>query len=167
MVAIELEKDPPRMEEIEKRLKEFLDGRFAGFSRGTGEVDEASRRTLLHACDLACAESCAAGVFREVKCNSPDWPAFFRNLSARGSATEYERLDAGTIRAMYNHYGCDLVWVGPGQSRALRECSAANLRENLPQALDIPVSVEVETSILRGGKRCVLIAPLNLEPRIG
>jgi hypothetical protein len=159
-----MNKEPSGMDEIEKGLKEFLDYWFAGFSRGIDEVDEASRRKILHACGAACAESYTAGVFREVKRNSPDLDSFLANLSARGSGSKYERLGDDTIRATYNACGCDLVRLGLMKSPMLCECSAANLAENLRQALEIPVSAAVETSILRGGRNCVLIAKLNLLP---
>ncbi len=151
------------MDEIEKGVKEFLDYWFAGFSRGLGEVDDASRRKILHACGAACAESYTAGVFREVKRNSPDLDSFLANLSARGSGSNYERLDEDIIRATYHACGCDLVRLGLVKSPALCECSAANLAENLRQALEVPVSAAVETSILRGAKNCVLIARLHPE----
>jgi hypothetical protein len=149
------------MDEIEKGLREFLDYWFAGFSRGLEELDEPSRKKVLSACGKACAQSYTIQVFREVKEKSTDLDSFWRNLSARVSGSKYEKLDERTIRATYAACGCDLVRLGLVQSPPLCECSAANLRENIEQSLGMSASVKVVSSILRGGKNCVLIAVLN------
>jgi len=149
------------MDEIEKGLKEFLDYWFAGCMRGIEMLDEPSQRKVLHACGKACADSYTAQVFRQVKQNSPDLDSFLQNLSRRGSGSRYERMGPNTIRATYNQCGCDLVRLGLVKSPILCECSAANLRENLQQALGISTSVAVESSILRGGTHCVLIVSLE------
>jgi hypothetical protein len=153
------------MDEIEPGLKEFLDYWFAGCMRGLEELDGPSRAKVLSECGKACAQSYTVQVFREVKEKSADADSFWRNLSARGSGSKYDKLAANTIRATYNSCGCDLVRLGLVKSPALCECSAANLRENIEQSLGIPASVTVETSILRGGKQCVLIVALNPETR--
>ncbi len=151
------------MDEIEKGLKEFLDYWFAGFVRGIDALDESSQRTVLHACGKACAQSYTVQVFREVEKKSGDLDSFLQNLSRPGSGTKYERIGSNTIRATYSSCGCDLVRLGLVNSPTLCECSAANLRENLEQSLGISASVAVESSILRGGTHCVLIATIRSE----
>ncbi|MGB7537116.1 MAG: hypothetical protein WBM17_01130 [Anaerolineales bacterium] len=152
------------MEEIDKGLKEFLDYWFAGFTRGLEELDPPSREKVLSECGKACAQSYTIQVFREVREKSPDPDSFWRNLSARFTGSKFEKLDERTVRATYGACGCDLVRLGMVKSPALCECSAANLRENIEQSLGIPASVMVESSILRGGKNCVLIVTLIPEP---
>lgn len=149
------------MDEIEKGLKEFLDYWYAGFMRGIEALDEPSRKKVLAECGKACAESYTVQVFREAKQNSVDLDSFLRNLSQKGSGSKYERIGENTIRATYNKCGCDLVRLGLVKSPTLCECSAANLRENLQQSLGKSASVAVESSILRGGTHCVLIATLE------
>ncbi len=152
------------MDEIEKGLKEFLDYWFTGFMRGMESLDEPSRRQVFRECGKACAQSYTVQVFREVRQNSEGLDSFLRNLSQKGSGSKYERVGTNTIKATYYTCGCDLVRLGLVKSPALCECSAANLRENLQQALGISVSVEVESSILRGGTSCVLIATMETKP---
>jgi len=149
------------MAEIEKGLKEFLDYWFAGFMRGIASLDETSQRKVLQECGYACAQSYTAQVFREVWQNNADLDSFLQNLSRRFPDAKYERIDAGTIKATYSNCGCDLVRLGLVTSPTFCECSAANLRENLQQSLGISVSVMIESSILGGGTRCVLIAGLE------
>ncbi len=151
------------MDEIEKGLKEFLDYWFAGFVRGIDSLDEPSQRKVLYECGKACAQSYTVQVFRDVKQNSVDIDSFLQNLSRRGSGSTYERIGSNMIKATYNQCGCDLVRLGLVKSPTLCECSAANLRENLQQSLGVSASVTVESSILRGGTHCVLIASLQDE----
>jgi len=151
------------MDEIEKGLKEFLDYWFAGFVRGIDSLDEPSQRKVLYECGKACAQSYTVQVFRDVKQNSVDIDSFLQNLSRRGSGSTYERIGSNMIKATYSQCGCDLVRLGLVKSPTLCECSAANLRENLQQSLGVSASVAVESSILRGGTHCVLIASLQDE----
>jgi len=151
------------MDEIEKGLREFLDYWFAGFVRGIDSLDEPSQRKVLSECGKACAQSYTVQVFRDVKQNSVDIDSFLQNLSRRGSGSTYERIGSNMIKATYSQCGCDLVRLGLVKSPTLCECSAANLRENLQQSLGVSASVTVESSILRGGTHCVLIASLQDE----
>lgn len=151
------------MDEIEKGLREFLDYWFAGFVRGIDSLDEPSQRKVLYECGKACAQSYTVQVFRDVKQNSVDIDSFLQNLSRRGSGSTYERIGSNMIKATYSQCGCDLVRLGLVKSPTLCECSAANLRENLQQSLGVSASVAVESSILRGGTHCVLIASLQDE----
>jgi hypothetical protein len=118
---------------------------------------------VFSACGKACAQSYTILVPCEVKEKSADPDSFWWKLSARGSGSKYEQLDERTIRVTYAACGCDLVRLGLVNSPALCECAAANLRENIEQSLGIPASISVESSILRGGKSCVLTATLNPE----
>ncbi len=136
---------------------QFLGYWFSGLMAGLAEIDEPARRHVLHECGKACACSYTAQVFREARQNSADEDSFLENLSRRFPEARYERLDAHTLRVTYTQCACDLVTLGLVTSPLLCECSAANLRENLAQAVGAPASVTVESSILRGGSRCVLM----------
>jgi hypothetical protein len=149
------------MEEIEKGLKEFFDYWFAGFMEGMAGLDDDSRRQVLSACGKACARSYTVQKFRDVWSHSRDLDSFLQNLSGQGSSSRYERLDTNAIQVTYYTCGCDLVRLGLVKSPVLCECSAANLQENLEQSLGRPVSVRIETSILRGGAQCVLMVTLG------
>jgi hypothetical protein len=149
------------MDEMEKGLKEFMDYWFAGFSRGMEALDEPSRKKVLHECGKACAQSYTIQVFREARQNSVDLDSFLGNLSKKGSGSRYERVNSNTIKATYAECGCDLVRLGLVKTPLLCECSAANLRENLRQSIGKSASVSIESSILRGGTQCVLIAVLE------
>jgi len=151
------------MDEIEKGLKEFLDYWYTGFMRGLESLDEISQRKVLAECGKACAQSYTVQVFRQANQNSTDLDSFLRNLSGKGSGSRYERIGPNTIKATYNNCGCDLVRLGLVKAPTLCECSAANLRENLRQSWGRAASVAIESSILRGGTQCVLIATLGDE----
>lgn len=141
-----------------------MDYWFAGFIRGVEALDEPAQRKILHECGKACAQSYTVQKFREAKRRSADLDSFLRNLLPNDSGSRYERIADHTIKATYNTCGCDLVRLGLVKSLTLCECSVANLRENLEQSLGVPVSVAIETSILRGGTSCTFTVTLEKEP---
>jgi predicted ArsR family transcriptional regulator len=149
------------MAELENGLQQFLAYWFSGLMAGLEGIDEPARSHVLHECGKACARSYTAQVFREAQQISADLDAFLEHLSLRFPEAQYERLDSHTIQVTYNQCACDLVTLGLVTSPLLCECSAANLRENFEQALGTPASVTVESSILRGGPRCVLMVSLE------
>lgn len=151
------------MNEISSDLKNFLDYWFAGFTRGIEALDAPAQKKVLAECGKACGHSYTVHVFREARQNSADVESFLQNLSRRFPGSKYERMSAHTIKATYKTCGCDLVRLGLVTSPVLCECSAANLRENLQQALGISASVTVESSILRGGTQCILIVTTENE----
>ena len=151
------------MGEIEKDLHEFLDYWFAGLMRGIEALDEPSRKKVLDECGRACAQSYTVQVFREAKQDSTGVDSFLQNLARRFPGAKYERDGSNTIKVTYDQCGCDLVRLGLVKSLTFCECSAANLRENFQQSLGVPASVAIESSILRGGTRCVLIVSLENE----
>ncbi|MDX9955018.1 MAG: hypothetical protein RBT75_13020 [Anaerolineae bacterium] len=155
------------MDEIAGELRNFLEYWFAGFEQGLEALDAQGQRALLHSCGRACAQSYTTAIFRELWQNSADLEQFLQRLSQGGLKARYERLDADTLKATYFSCGCDLVRLGLVKSPALCECSAANLSENLEEALGAPVSVVIEDSILRGGSACVLIATLKDDIKVG
>lgn len=149
------------MDEIAGELRNFLEYWFAGFEQGLEALDPQAQGALLHACGRACAHSYTVPLFREAWQNSADLEQFLQRLSQGVLGAHLERLDAHTLKATYPSCGCDLVRLGLVKAPALCECSAANLSENLGQALGVPVNVTIESSILRGGNECVLIATLQ------
>lgn len=149
------------MDEIAGELRNFLEYWFAGFEQGLEALEPPAQNALLHTCGRACAQSYTVPIFREAWQNSANLEQFLQRLSQGGLKARYERLDANALKAIYFSCGCDLVRLGLVKSPALCECSAANLSENLGQALGVPVSVVIEDSILRGGSACVLIATLK------
>ena len=152
------------MDEIEKGLKEFMDFWFAGFIRGVETLDQPAQRIILHECGKACAQSYTVQKFQDVRQISTDLDSFLKNLSSSGSGSKFERVAPNTIRATYNSCGCDLVRLGLVTSPTLCECSAADLQENIEQSLEVPASVTIESSILRGGTNCILTVILEKEP---
>ena len=151
------------MDEIEKGLREFLDYWFTGLMAGIEELDEPSRRKVLHGCGKACAQSYTVQVFREAKQNSTDMDSFLQNLSLRFPEAKYKKDGLNTIKVTYSQCGCDLVRLGLVKSPSFCECTVANLRENFQQALGLSASVVLETSILRGGTHCALTVLLENE----
>ncbi len=149
------------MDEIDKELRHFMEYWFEGLVQGLGEIDEPSQKRIMSACGKACADSYTAEVFREARQNSTDMDSFLRNLASRFPGGQYERVGDNLIKATYRRCGCDLVRLGWVNAPIFCECSAANLRENLEQALGVPVQVTIESSILRGGACCTLIAILQ------
>lgn len=152
------------MDEIAAELKNFLKYWFAGFEQGLEAMDSPAQAALLHTCGRACAQSYTAPLFREAwQQSGEDLEQFLLRLSHGGLKARYERLDADTLKVTYFSCGCDLVRLGLVKSPALCECSAANLGENLGQALGVPASVTIESSILRGGSECVFRVSMKQE----
>jgi hypothetical protein len=151
------------MDVSEKGLKEFMEYWFAGFMRGMEALDQASQGNVLHECGKACAQSFTVPIFRALKQNSPDLDSFLQDLSQKIPGAKYERIGPNRIEATYNTCACDLVRLGLVQSPMLCECSAANLRENLEHSLGGSASVTIQSSILRGGTHCVLVAVFEDE----
>ena len=152
------------MDETDKGFREFLGFWFMGFMRGMQTLDEPSRKKILYECGRACAQSYTAAIFRETKQNSSGLDLFLQNLGERFPGAHYELQGSKTIHVTYNQCGCDLVRLGLVNSPNFCECSAANLRENLEQAFGMAASVVIESSIIRGGKKCVLVATLEKDP---
>lgn len=154
------------MPEIDRDLKNFMEFWFSGFASGLENIDESARDAVLRECGKACARSYTAGVFREAWNESTDMAEFLAALGERFPDASYELLDAEpgarpgaepgaeTIRVRYSRCGCDLVETGLVTSPLICDCSAHNLRENFAQALERPVAVTLESSILRGATRC-------------
>jgi len=149
------------MSEIEPGLHEFLGYWFEGWQRGMQTLDGASRNKVLHEYGKACARSYTAQVFREARQNSADMRSFLQNLTQRFPSARYEWDGDKTIHVTYAQCGCDLVRLGLVKSGEFCECSAANLRENFEQAMEILVHVTIEESILRGGSQCALMVSLE------
>lgn len=137
---------------------------FGGFEGSLDELDEAARTRLLGNCGRACAQSYTVAIFRETWQASDSLEDFLSRLSQRLPDGHYKLIGENTIQATYNRCGCDLVGLGFVRSAALCECSAANLRENLEQAISQSVSVVIESSILRGGEKCLLTATIKPNP---
>ena len=155
------------MAEIEQELKDFLGYWFAGWMRGMQTLDDASQKIILSECGKACAQSHTIQVFRQAKQNSLDMETFLQELSSKDPAYQFERTGPNTIQATYSRCGCDLVRLGLVTSPTLCECSAVNLQENLQESLGKTVSIAIESSILRGGSRCVLRATFDDEMEFG
>jgi hypothetical protein len=151
------------MAEIEKNVHAFLNEWFAGLLQGLEALDGPSQSKVLHECGKACARSYTAQVFREAKQDSVDMATFLQALSRRFPEASYEQVGSNVIRVTYARCGCDLVRLGLVTSPILCECSAANLCENFEQALGVPASVTIESSILRGEPQCVLVVSLEHE----
>lgn len=149
------------MSEIEPDLHEFLGYWFEGWQCGMQTLDETSRDRVFHECGKACARSYTAQVFREASQNSADLQSFLQNLTQRFPSAHYEWDGDKTIRVTYAQCGCDLVRLGLVKSGEFCECSAANLRENFQQAMEILVHVTIKESILRGGSQCLLTVSLE------
>lgn len=134
---------------------------FSGLISGLESVDAPAREVILRECGKACASSYTAGVFREAKESSADTESFLAALAERFSGATYELIDTETIRVRYASCACDLVESGLVESPLLCGCSAHNLRENFEQALNKPVTVSLESSILQGASRCEFLVSLT------
>jgi hypothetical protein len=146
--------------ESNEELKQFMRFWFSGLIGGLESVDESARQTILSECGKACARSYTAAVFRDASKSSADMGDFLTALAARFPDAAYEPLDSNTIAVRYSKCGCDLVETGLVSSPLLCRCSAHNLRENFEQALGRPVTVTLESSILRGAGHCEFLISL-------
>jgi hypothetical protein len=154
------------MSEWDNGFKDFLTYWFAGFADGLAKVDERAREAILGECGKACARSYTAQVFQDARQRSTDLDGFFVYLADRFPGATYERTDARTMRVRYASCECDLVKRGLVTSPMLCACSAHNLKENLEQSLGVPVCVAIESSILRGGTHCVLVASFQGDVQV-
>jgi hypothetical protein len=147
--------------EMNQELRHFFTCWFSGWAQGLETLDAASRTRMLHACGKACAASYTLQVFREAKAASTDLNTFMQELSLCFPDARYEWDGLDTILVTYLACGCDLVRFGLVNSPLLCECSTENLKENFQAALGKPVSVVLESSILRGGAQCILKVTLG------
>jgi len=153
------------MNENDSEFNSFLRYWFAGFSCGIDSLDANARQKMLSECGKACARSYTTDIFKKARHDTGNLKDFLQRLHEFLPDGNFELLDSGTIRATYHRCGCDLVRLGLVGSPNLCECSATNFQENLESSLGIPVSVEIESSILRGAQRCVLTARFNQKVR--
>ncbi len=133
---------------------------FSGLISGLEKVDEPAREAILQECGKACARSYTAAVFQEARKDSDDMETFLAALGARFPGAAYELISAETIRVRYSKCACDLVETGLVDSAVICRCSAYNLRENFERALEKPVTVTLESSILQGAGRCEFLVSL-------
>jgi predicted hydrocarbon binding protein len=147
--------------EADKELKQFMRFWFSGLMSGLESVDESAREAILRECGKACARSYSAGVFQEARKDSDGMESFLAALAARFPGATYELLGAETIRVRYASCACDLVETGLVKSPLICKCSAHNLRENFERALEKPVTVTLERSILQGASCCEFLVSLG------
>jgi predicted hydrocarbon binding protein len=133
---------------------------FSGLISGLEKVDEPAREAILQECGKACARSYTAAVFQEARKDSDDMETFLAALGAKFRGAAYELINAETIGVRYSKCACDLVETGLIASPVICGCSAHNLRENFERALEKPVTVTLESSILQGASRCEFLVSL-------
>jgi predicted hydrocarbon binding protein len=146
------------MPESKEELKQFMQFWFTGLVNGLEKVDEPAREAILQECGKACARSYTAAVFKWK--DSDDMETFLAALGARFRGATYELISSETIRVRYSRCACDLVETGLVDSPVICRCSAHNLRENFERALEKPVTVTLESSILQGASRCEFLVSL-------
>jgi predicted ArsR family transcriptional regulator len=146
---------------LDEGLRHFLEHWVSGLMAGLEGVDERARAAILRECGKACARSFTAEVFREAKRGAGDLDSFLAALAQRFPGATYEMLGPGEIRVQYASCACDLVEQGLTASPLLCECSAHNLQENFEQALGVPVTVALKTTILQGSDRCRFLVSLK------
>jgi predicted ArsR family transcriptional regulator len=146
-----------KKKEIDKDFHHFLTYWFSGLMKGLEELDDSSRNKILRECGKSCSQSYTAQIFREAKENSSDIDSMLKNLAKRFPGSTYERKGSNIIEVTYDKCGCDLVRLGLVKSPNWCQCSAFSLQENFQQVLGVPVSVEIQASILNGAKQCILI----------
>jgi len=146
---------------MDEDMKNFLAYWFSGFSDGLDELDDPARETILRRCGEACARSYTADIFREVMQETREHEAFLEALGERFPGCSYNQIAPDEIEVTYDTCGCDLVRLGWVKSPAMCMCSAHNLRANLEAALDFPVTVTLQKSILRGDDQCVFVVKVG------
>ena len=145
------------MPEWNAELKQFMVHWFAGLFDGLSGLDPCAQEAVLGECGRACARSYTARVFRETWQESADLDAFLSRLARHFPEARYERVGPRAVRVRYDRCACDLVRQGLVRSPLLCRCSAHNLEENFRQALGVPVTATLESSILAGETECVFV----------
>jgi hypothetical protein len=145
----------------DKEFSHFATHWFSGLMNGLESVAPSTRETILRECGKACAESYTARVFEKAWQQSADMEAFLDELAIRFPEATYEQLDPRTIKVRYATCECDLVKRGLVESPTICECSAYNLEENFEHSLGTPVTVTIESSILRGETHCAFLVSLE------
>ncbi len=149
----------------EDDVAHFLSHWFSGLTKGLENLDAPSRTILLRECGMACARSYTAQVFRECWQRADgDMARFLAELATRFPGATYTPTADDVIQVRYAACGCDLVQRGWVTSPTLCECSAHNLQANFEAALETPVAVTLETSLLRGGEACVFKVQFVTNP---
>lgn len=148
------------MPESREEPYQFMKFWFSGLVSGLEKADEPAREAILQECGKACARSYTAAVFQEARKDSDEMETFLAALGARFPGAAYELINAETIRVRYSKCACDLVETGLVDSPVICRCSAHNLRENFERALEKPVTVTLESSILQGASRCEFLVSL-------
>lgn len=151
------------MPEWDDDVQSFLRFWFAGLVEGLESVDAPARRTILRACGNACARSYTAEQFQQAWQSSIGMADFLRELARRFPEASYTMTDRNQIQARYNRCACDLARLGLVTHPLLCDCSAQNLESNFSGALGKPVSVALESAILRGAEQCCFTVTIEEE----
>jgi hypothetical protein len=149
------------MPQWDEGVRHFLTYWFCGLMNGLERVDKAAREAILRECGKACSASYTAQVFEDARERSADMEAFLAVLAAKFPEARYEQLTSSSVRVRYTRCGCDLVRSGLVESSLICGCSAYSLQENFERALEMPVSVKLESSILEGAPECTFLASLE------
>jgi hypothetical protein len=145
------------MDPQDKGLRHLLEYWFSGLMSGLAVVDEEAREKILRECGRACAQSYTAQAFLDVRRQSADLDGFLARLALNFPEAAYERIGPCSVKVSYVRCECDLATSGLVDFPLLCACSAYNLQENFARSLGIPVTVTLQSSILRGEPNCTLL----------
>lgn len=143
----------PEVDELRWKL-DFVRKRFAKLvGILDANLDERTRNKVFESLGRECAR-----MFKDITGPFAGRPeAFLKEIKKRwAKETEYDKC-AGRIRVVdkSNHCTCALVDEGLTPP-AFCQCTLGWQKETYSMILGQPVEAELEESVLRGGKRCVL-----------
>ena len=114
-------------------------------------LDEDAKIKLLEECGRACAESHAKAEALKHKGDLDGWLGMFK----KWVGSENVQKEENAVRVIYSKCLCPLVQDHPPlMSKTYCNCSRGWLMETFETVMEKPVKVEMEDSIMQGGKQC-------------
>jgi predicted hydrocarbon binding protein len=117
-------------------------------------LDEEVKINLLEECGRACAESHAKEEALKHRGDLDGWLGVFK----KWVGSDNVRMEDNAVRLTYSKCLCSLVQDRPPlMSKTYCNCSRGWLKETFETVMEKPVGVELEDSIMQGGKNCRFI----------
>jgi len=115
------------------------------------QLDEESKIKVLEECGRACAERHAKSEALKSKGDLDGWLDTMKKWVGANNVQK----EGNSVRVVYSKCFCPLVGgLEPLLSKTFCNCSRGWLKENFETVVGKAVDVELEDSIMRGGKEC-------------
>lgn len=139
-------------------VKDFISTWINGLMEGIEKIDdEKTRKQILEISGRVCAQAHAKTLFEDTwKEVEGDMDKLFEVLNEKMGSEIYTKISEKEISVSYEKCYCPLVALGLTDSPILCNCSIYWLKENFETIFGNEVEVDINQSVLRGGKSCNL-----------